>query len=88
MSDLRAEAERVIRLVGDGCFCEGCEEYDGTVTAVAAALAAAESRGAVQALREAAAQMDSSESDQWTREEARDWLLFHADVVSSAPQGE
>jgi hypothetical protein len=41
------------------------------------ALATLREAGA-RALREAADQMDSSESEQWTREEVRDWLLFRA----------
>jgi hypothetical protein len=88
---------------GYGC-CGGGKEIDrDALTAlVLDALRTAESQGEARgrrlALEQAAEQMNVSESESWTREEVRDWLLFRvqesqgslgtaagADAQSSAP---
>ena len=76
MSDTRQIAERLlIQLEG----IMGAGAFDGALIplsdAIESALLAAEQRGRVQGLREAAGRFDESDSPTWSNIEARDWLL-------------
>jgi hypothetical protein len=81
---------RNLHSCGYGC-CGGGVEIDREVLMrlIADALRTAESQGEARgrrlALERAAAQINDSESEPWTREEVRDWLLFRVQESQGSP---